>query len=225
MKTNIDTRRHTSFKMFNDDYSKKYLVFHPTDFFWVKTDYQLPLDINFKNYTNNNTLYNILDFIAFDDRVHAKLKEVTRDVLHNNNYNALHYRCGDKFLNIKPKKGYFCPTDSRICAVPKLFDRIEKTLEIIEKNDNAVVFFSDNQEIKKIVAKIYPQIKIIDSKIIHVSFDYSSQYVENIDEHYIDTIVEFMLLINSSNTYAISYSGFSFFSSFLSNKKVIKMYD
>lgn len=209
-----------------NNYKNKYLIIQPTNFHTLKNIYfHLPVDLNFKDYITNKNIknyFNILNFINFNKDIYNKLDNcLTENNLIKNNYICIHLRCGDKYLETKPLLGY-CVSDVRFKNINIYQKKIKKTLS--ENENTKILFLCDNNVVKKIIkSKINNEnLIILNNKIIHVGYKYNKND-KNIQEGFIDTLVDFLLLIYSKKNYCLSYSGFSIISSLLGNKELINL--
>lgn len=226
------SQKHTTFRDFVNNYKNKYLIIDPVDLFRLRNiDYELPIDINYKDgFDQSNIFYNILDFINFNDEVYNRYNDTIQKYNVTESFYCIHLRCGDKYLESKPINTYYCGNDKRYNDINNIILRVKDAINSIDDgntNKNSIILFCDNSCVKKIIRSKFKNIIIIDSNIIHVGYDYSKTDIEHdkIKNGFIDTLVDFIYLINSKETHAITYSGFSLYSAFLSNKRVIKYYE
>lgn len=125
----------------------------------------------------------------------------------NNNYNTIHIRTGDKYLvnNVILK-------EDNIEYLSNIYNIIFNNIDFKKKN----ILISDNEYIKNYIIKEFPSILCIKSKITHIG-----ENVNIIDDMLIDTLVDFVLLSNTSNILSISPyfhgSGFSYWPAILNN--------
>jgi hypothetical protein len=203
-------------------HNKKYLLVQPPDFFTCKNiNFELPVDLNFKDYFTNNKMnnyFNILDFINFKEKIYHKYFQLINDLkITQYNYICIHLRCGDKYLEVKPLSGY-CINDVRLKNIQEYIDKITN---IVQESNIPILFICDNNVVKNIIKQRFDNVIIINSQIIHVGYKYNND--SNIDIGFQDTLVDFLLLMYSKINYALSYSGFSILSSMLTNKNLISL--
>jgi hypothetical protein len=150
------------------------LILKPIDFYSFNINFELHNDIDFNN--NIHKKYNIYDYFNFTDLIYERLNN------YNYNYNCIHIRMGDKFLEIKPSSSY-CKNDNRNINIDNILSIINK----ININDH-LYLFSDNNEIKKIIINKYKNINTFYNDIINISNDYNNAI--NYNEALINVIFE-----------------------------------
>lgn len=203
------------------DFFTNILKIHKTNTLIVEPNYlsgnidyiKTPINFNFIDYQTNDTINqfsSILNFISFKKTALEKFNEIKNK--YGDEYECFHLRCGDKYLETKPSCGY-CISDNRMKNIK---DYIEKIKEKIKLSNKPLFFFCDNKIVKNIIKKEIPKIICLDTKILHVGYIYNT-CKDELDVSIEDTIVDFIILMNSKKNYSLSYSGFSIISSLLGN--------
>lgn len=158
LKYNTNSSKKQTFKEFIDNYTNKYLLIDSTDFYRLKNiNFELPIDMNYKNYNivEKQIFYNTLDFINFDESVYSLYENIKKENTISDNYYVLHLRCGDKYLDIKPKDTYFCSTDTRYKDLHEILKKIKLAIHTIKNKENYnnenILFICDSNIVKKIM--------------------------------------------------------------------------
>jgi hypothetical protein len=139
----------------------------------------------------NNILYFTDEIVTFANKI-----------LNSSNYNSVHLRLGDKFLEVE-QQYIICKDDKREYNEDKLIDFF--------KNNKNIVFFCDNMKYKQKMKELFPDIIVTNLKIGHTALNCTTQ-----NESF-NTVVEFYLLSNSAHIYKASDSGFSIMASKFNN--------
>ncbi len=195
VKTVVEMKNFIAYIIANKD---KTIVIQSNEF-----DFMPMTDI--KKYTKE-----FLEFLQISDSVKKRLKEVLESAgLEEGNYNAIHVRCGDAFMNKKKVHA-----DSRISPYSAV-DKVIKAVEFLKKRDpqNASsvpnVLFTDNELLRK--RNIIMGTTVLDTNIFHTAI-HSSEESDKLGA--IDAVVEFLLMAHSKCIVAIKHSGFSFWPAF-----------
>ncbi len=144
----------------------------------------------------------INNIFYFSDEVKLNSKKLlSSDII---NYNSIHLRLGDKFLETD-KSFVMVKNDVRKYDEEKLFKCIE------ENQSKNIIFFCDNNSYKLKIKEKYNQIIITNCNIGHTSLTNTS--IQQI----LDAVTEFYLLTNSEHIYCGSISGFSIIASKFNN--------
>jgi len=150
----------------------------------------------------------LFDYIDFNKIIYNKFDKLN---LKPKTYITIHIRLGDKYLEIKSINN-LCPNHS------KINDNISKNIDKIIKGSNETIYLlSDNKNIKQEYKNKYNQIKINDIDIYHIGLDYKNYK----DDIIINTLVEYLILMNSKEIHGITTSGFAFTASILGKIKYI----
>lgn len=170
--------------------------------------------INLKDIPNSTYLFNKFNFYDYINFTTEIYNEVNNIMDTNKYYISIHLRCGDK--HIKDSKDFF--TDSRIDNIN--YDNLIN--RIINKNKNKEIYiFCDNEEIKKNILSKYPELKsIFNNQILHLSYDNSNKYSNEIlNQTFKQTLIEFLFIHLSNEIQSLTYSGFSLIAHLLAKKK------
>lgn len=221
-------RTKISFDKIVEIHKLEYLIIRPPYFYRLKNiDFQLQVHLNFKDYTTNESFKkynNIFDFIKIKKNIQEKCLDVLKtNSLEKNNYICFHLRCGDRYLENKPSSGH-CLSDNRLSYKPGELQNVIKN--IIRKNnlnENECIFICDSTVVKNIIKSNLNDIIVLNTKILHVGHKYNLSEID-IYDGFVDTMIDFLILYYSRETYALSYSGFSILPSLLSNKNVVCCY-
>ncbi len=181
------------------------------DFYSFGINMELSNSYDFSQSTDK--YYNLFDYIDFNEEIYNIINSYISD-----DYISIHARLGDKYLEIKPSCEY-CINDDRninpdIC--------IKNISDIIKKNPNKkIYFFSDNNKFKNDMKTLFNELIIFNNDIINIS-----NYYQNIDYDYYlkNVIIEFMIIMKSSEIHALNHSGFTCISSYISKNKLFKYF-
>jgi hypothetical protein len=147
-----------------------------------------------------------LDIMDFTSEVYNKVPMLSKT------YAVVHLRCGDKLMECA--SGYTGPThDVRNFDEKKLY----KLLEELHSKGEEIYFYSDNRKYKKQLASKYPFIHINDIKIGHIGL----QYVNS--EDILNTLVEFVSIMQAHTIYAITKSGFTDVASQIGGQPIVRI--
>jgi hypothetical protein len=204
---------------------KNYLIFKNDNINYSKYnrkeyDQILYTTTNFFNEYNDLDIetINFYKYFNFTDEIYKKYNEIKP----NNNYETIHIRLGDKYLENTNRIGPLCNDDDRIKNKDEnyYFDIIGK---IISESKNDVILLSDNKNFKNNCKNKFNQLIINDINIIHTGNRYEDGTDYN--KELIMTLSEFLLISNSSKVHALTYSGFSIIAhKILSISQFIKYY-
>ena len=136
-------------------------------------------------------------------------------------YISIHYRIGDKSLEITPDQN-IAKNDDREVDDNKIILNIKNIVENSKEKD--IYFFCDNINFKKKITPLFPKIKTLDFDIIHFGLKYSNIDKETYEKNLILTIVEFLIIQNSLEIHTMSLSGFSEIAAYLNDKDTIKYF-
>jgi hypothetical protein len=137
-----------------------------------------------------------LEFLHFTPIVYKRVEELNKI---GGLFNAIHVRCGDKFMNVVN-----IPSDERVKP-----DQVDLSNAIKFLNDLPIVLFSDTPQILKKYSK---ELIILDQTPQHTALNYGT------NDAYINTVSEFLILSSANRIVSLTNSGFSFWAAFLFNK-------
>jgi hypothetical protein len=199
----------------------------------VNSDTLLILDHLKKNKEKNFAIRsNVFEFIPFEDlekyideffnflqitdiiknRIEFLIKDIKKPFV------SIHARLGDKFMS-----DVNCVTDTRIeepfaIETEKNFKKLFDDLSI-RYPGHSILFFSDNDFIKKKFKEIY-SVTILDTIIHHVSLD-----TKNKMQGSIDAISEFYILGLSDSISILSKSGIPYWAAYFNKKPLYALRD
>ena len=133
-------------------------------------------------------------------------------------YISIHYRIGDKSLEITPDQN-IAKNDDREVDDNKIILNIKNIVENSKEKD--IYFFCDNSNFKKKITPLFPKIKTLDFDIIHFGLKYSNIDKETYEKNLILTIVEFLIIQNSLEIHKMSLSGVSEIAAYLNDNDTI----
>ena len=227
-------------------------ILHPIKKYIAINEKYIRKKLNFYKISHNDKNLSIVDIVERQNYVNVNslcyyaygLKNNINDIdFHNNfdydiniydyltfnvdnffsNYIVIHIRFGDSFLE---KNKIDLPyidkrniKENYIEIIKNILDKNEKTLLITDNNLKKREIFNNFIE--------YKNLSYFDEEIVNISFKFDDDFINSIeyDKLLINTIIDFLYLINSKEIHAISYSGFSIISHYISKNKLIKYYD
>ena len=184
---NIDNQIHVFYYVDDNNYSNKIKLFSLINNFKKSNNTQLYITTNL-NYNINIVTKDIQNFINSRFIFKKFYYDEVKKLFTLTNYNVLHIRCNDDYFN--------CDFND-ISLITKI-----KNLQL---NNNTIVI-SNNYSLKQKLNKLFG-FYFIDSKAVH-----TAKTSNNSNDLY-STIIEYIILSQSSQTYCFSYykhgSGFS----------------
>tara|TARA_Y100000389_G_scaffold88106_1_gene84566 strand:- start:2966 stop:4759 length:1794 start_codon:yes stop_codon:yes gene_type:complete len=161
--------------------------------------------------------FNPLDYCIISNDVYQRCAQLI-DKLNFNIYDSIHVRFGDKIWDKNARE------EDRIKNTD-IYKKIEKISNNCNKN---FILFSDNEVVKKKLAKKYHNIHILPTIVIHTdtggSCNKDHKSLDKNPTDMLDTIAEFILLSKGQVIHAITNSGFSVTASWLNGNKIVKYY-
>jgi len=156
----------------------------------------------------DDSFQNIQDVFYFSNEVLLNSYNLNSQ----SNYISIHLRLGDKFLETD-QQFIQCYDDTRRYNEDLLYSTIE------ENKDKTILFFCDNNEYKLKIKNKYDHVYITKSNIGHTA------YYNTTENQTLDAVIEFYLISQSKQIYAVSKSGFSIIASCFKNVPLIKLYN
>lgn len=150
----------------------------------------------------------LYDYFDFQKEIHDLADRKITTI-----FDAVHVRCGDKYLEVVPSWNV-CPQDDRTpLDTPRILRQI---LQEQPKDGRALVLFSDNDQFKKEMHEAAPGVTILGDTIVHTGLRYKDKQLFH--EGLVNTLVEFVLISRSETIFVTSKSGFPWMAHFFSNR-------
>lgn len=189
------------------------VILKPVDFYSYSVDFNLTNDLDFRTPGHGHVPI-LTDYIDFTYEIYQALSQIRPE----SEYVCVHYRLGDKSLEIVPDIWY-CANDNRRRDDAQIVGDLR---QIVKMTNSPVYFLSDNNQYKDMIHKIFPSLRVFHNEIINPSYTYKVSI--NTMEGIKNAIIEFLFLSRSREINALSYSGFSIMSSYIGSNKLVKWY-